>query len=178
MLSVHDFAPAPTTKRCGACTALPKTICATNTWDEKHHKRTMNHPKQNSQAMASLCEWRCFTKKQTGNGVAVLKERRHNQMNETKLTCNGVALQTRNETQQKCVEKADSNKEFAESPRQVGLGSCGKTRQNACCRPRPRPPTTRDKGKNHNADTRDNKCVMTSMSCVMTVTRLTWREHT
>ena len=73
------------------------------------------------------------------------------------------------------MENADSNKGFAASPRQGGQGNCGKTRQNV------RSATHRLViSERTTKQRRNNKCVMISMSCVMTVTRLAWhpREHT
>ena len=131
----HRCAPAPTTNAVSVL-CMTKKFCATNTWDDKHSKSTINHPNQNSQAMASLCEWRCFKKK---------------------LTSNGVALQATNETQ---PVNADSNKGFAASLRHIGLGSCGKTRQNARCQPRPRPLHRLVIRERTTTKTRNNKCAL------------------
>ena len=72
---------------------------------------------------------------------------------------------------------ADSNKAFAASPRPFGPGCREKTGQNELAAAAAthqlviRARTTKK--------TQNNKCVLTSVSCVMTVTRLAWHpgEH-
>ena len=49
----HRCAPTPTTNAVSVL-CMTKKFRATNTWDEKHSKSTVNHPNQNSQAMALL----------------------------------------------------------------------------------------------------------------------------
>ena len=70
---------------------------------------------------------------------------------------------------------ADSNQGFAASPRQLGLGE-KRIRLLAAAAATDRL-VMEERTK---TQTRNNKCVLTSVSCVMAVTRLAWRprEHT